>query len=158
MATSSPQTESESNVGTGLRSLGSRRSAAFAGCALAILAALAAGGDASAGEDQDSEDFFGGYTHRVEGVTVGVGDAAASNTASQIINPWPAYSRDRAIRSESSRMIGAIRRYQANTGGKFLNAPIIPQSRDGAEDGAPGDTTAKPDGGTAPSSDVSAGE
>ena len=157
MATSSPQTESESNVGTELLSLGSRRRAAFAGCALAILAALAAG-DASAGEDQDFEDFFGGYTHRVEGVTVGVGDAAASNAAGQIINPWPAYSRDRAIRSESSRMIGAIRRYQANTGGKFVNAPIVPQSRDGAEDGAPGDTTAKPDGGTAPSSDVSAGE
>jgi hypothetical protein len=123
-----------------------------------LLAALTAG-EASAGEDQDFEDFFGGYTHRVEGVTVGVGDAAASNTASQIINPWPAYSRDRAIRSESSRMIGAIRRYKANTGGKFLNAPIIPQSRDGAEDGAPGgDTTAKPDGGAAPSSDVSGGE
>ena len=157
MATSSPQTESESNVGTDLRSLGSRHRAAFAGCALAVLAALAAG-EAAAGEDQDFEDFFGGYTHRVEGVTVGVGDAAASNAASQIINPWPAYSRDRAIRSESSRMIGAIRRYQANTGGKFLNAPIIPQSRDGAEDGPPGDTPAKPNGGAAPSSDVSGGE
>lgn len=157
MATSSPQTESESNVRTDLWSLSSRHRATFAGWALAFLAALAAGG-ASAGEDQDFEDFFGGYTHRVEGVTVGVGDAAASNAASQIINPWPAYSRDRAIRSESSRMIGAIRRYQANTGGKFLNAPIIPQSREAAEDRAPGDTTAKPDGGTAPSSDVSAGE
>jgi hypothetical protein len=157
MATSSPQTESESNVGTGLRSLGSRRRATFAGCALAVLAALAAGG-AAAGEDQDFEDFFGGYTHRVEGVTVGAGDAAASNTASQIINPWPAYSRDRAIRSESSRMIGAIRRYQANTGGKFVNAPIMPQSRDGAENGGEGDMAAKPGGGSAPSPDVSAGE
>jgi hypothetical protein len=122
-----------------------------------LLAALAVG-DASAGEDQDFEDFFGGYSHRVEGVTVGVGDATASNTASQVINPWPAYSRDRAIRSESSRMIGAIRRYQVNTGGKFVNAPIMPQSRDGAGDGAEGDTAAKPGGGSAPSPDVSAGE
>jgi hypothetical protein len=156
MATSSLQTENEGNVRTELRSLGSRRRAAFAGCALALFAALTAG-EVSAGEDQDFEDFFGGYTHRVEGVTVGVGDAAASNAASQIINPWPAYSRDRAIRSESSRMIGAIRRYQANTGGKFVNAPIVPQSRE-AGDGAPDDTAAKPDGGIAPSSDVSAGE
>lgn len=157
MATSSPQTESERSVRTGLQSLGARRRAGFAGWALAALAVLAAGG-AAAGEDQDSEDFFGGYTHRVEGVTVGVGDAAASNTASQVINPWPAYSRDRAIRSESSRMIGAIRRYQVNTGGKFVNAPVMPQSRDGAGDGAEGDRAAKPGGGSAPSPDVSAGE
>jgi hypothetical protein len=157
MATSSPQTESESSVKAGLLLLSSHHRAVFAGWALTLLAALAAG-EASAGEDQDFEDFFGGYTHRVEGVTVGVGDAAASNAASQIINPWPAYSRDRAIRSESSRMIGAIRRYQANTGGKFVNAPVMPQSRDGAEDGAEGDTAAKPGGGSAPSPDVSAGE
>lgn len=138
---------------TGLRS--SIYSAAVGG----LLAALSAS-DASAGEDQDFEDFFGAYTHRIEGVTVGAGDAAASNAASQIINPWPAYSRDRDIHTESSRMIGAIKRYQSNSGTKSISEPDTPQSKAAPDDTAQdGKTPAvAPAAATPPSSDASAGE
>lgn len=120
---------------------------------LVLLAVLAAG-EASAGEDQDFEDFFGAYTHRIEGVTVGVGDAPASNTAAQIINPWPAYSRDRHILSESQRMIGAIRRYHTNSGAKPLSVQNGGKSGTGAQD----DAAAAPDTDASPSPNVSAGE
>jgi hypothetical protein len=120
---------------------------------LVLLTVLVAG-DASAGEDQDFEDLFGAYTHRIEGVTVGAGDAPASNTAAQIINPWPVYSQDRHILSESQRMIGAIRRYHSNSGAKTLNVQNGAQAGTGAQD----DAAATPDTGTSPSPNVSAGE
>jgi hypothetical protein len=107
---------------------------------LALFAVLVSG-QAGAEDDQDREDFFGSYTHRIEGVTVGLGDAAASNAASQIIDPWPPYSHNRHIHSESQRMIGAIQRYYANPGAKPLEAQKMTQPRDdagsGAQDGAP---------------------
>ncbi len=118
---------------------------------LVVLAVLAAG-EASAGEDQDFEDFFGAYRHRIEGVTVGAGDAPASNSAAQIINPWPVYSQDRRILSESQRMIGAIRRYHSNSGAKTLDV----QNGTNAEIGAQDDAAPTPD--TSPSPNVTAGE
>ncbi len=105
-----------------------------------LIAALTAT-EARAGEDQDFEDFFGGYRHRIEGVTMGAGDAAASNTAAQIINPWPPYSQDRHILSESQRMVRAIRRYQTNSGAKPLSA----QEAISTGTGAKGDPAAAAD-------------
>lgn len=138
-ATSSPPNESEIDVKTQFRS--------WVLCRQALLAALiaaSAAGAAKAGEDQDLEDFFGHYRHRVEGVTVGVGDAPASNAAAQIINPWPPYARDRHILSQSERMIGAIRRYQTNSSAKPLEAPKIAPADTGAQDDpAPTPNTAK---------------
>jgi hypothetical protein len=159
MATSSPRTESEIDVTTELRSLVWCRPAALArGAAVLVLAAFAAG-RASAGDvAQDCDDFFGGYTHRIEGITVGAGDAAASNTASQIIDPWPPYSRDRHIRTESTRMIGAIRRYQANSAAKAPGALLATPSPDAPASGSPADASAMPDAAAAPSPDGSAGE
>ena len=121
---------------------------------LGLLAVLITG-QARAGDNQDREDFFGSYTHRIEGVTVGAGDAAASNAASQIIDPWPAYAHDRRILSNSQRMIGAIQRYRANSGAKPLQVQTNAQQRDGAESGAQDDA---PDIAKSPSSNVSAGE
>jgi hypothetical protein len=121
---------------------------------LGLLAVLITG-QARAGDNQDREDFFGSYTHRIEGVTVGAGDAAASNAASQIIDPWPAYAHDRRILSNSQRMIGAIQRYRANSGAKPLQVQTNAQPRDGAESGAQDDA---PDTAKSPSSNVSAGE
>jgi hypothetical protein len=149
MATSSPRPESEISVSSEFRSLVLCRQAA-----LAVLLAASLVGGAQAGEDQDYEDFFGSYSHRVEGVTVGVGDATASNAAAQIINPWPAYSRNRHILSQSERMIGAIRRYQTNSAAKPLDVPKIAPA--GA--GAPADAAATPDAPAPPSSDGSAGQ
>jgi hypothetical protein len=153
MVTSSPQTESETNVRTRYWSLVSCRRAPFTTPILVLLAVLAAG-EASAGEDQDFEDFFGAYKHRIEGVTVGAGDASASNTAAQIINPWPVYSQDRRILSESQRMIGAIRRYHSNSGAKTLSV----QNGATPETGAQDDPAATPDTDTSPAPNVSAGE
>jgi hypothetical protein len=135
----------------------------FGWCGPAALAALLAGvpaGDARAGGDQDYEDFFGSYSHRIEGVTVGLGDAGASNAASQIINPWPAYSRNRDIHTESTRMIGAIKRYQSNSGGKSITVPDTPQSNAAPDDTGKDDKkpTVAPDTATPPSSDTSGGE
>jgi hypothetical protein len=121
MVTSSLRTESENNMSKEVRLLASCRRSALA----ALIAVLAAG-EASAGDEaQTFEDFFGAYTHRIEGVTIGAGDAAASNAASQIINPWPVYSGNRDILSESPRMIGAIRRYQNNSDASSMDPPNL---------------------------------
>ena len=153
MVTSSPRTESETNVRTRYWSLVSCRRVPLTTPVLVLFAVFAAG-EVSAGEDQDFEDFFGAYRHRIEGVTVGVGDAPASNTAAQMIDPWPVYSQDRHIRSESQRMIGAIRRYHSNSGAKTLNVQNGVKSGAGAKDAAP----ATPDTDISPSPNVSAGE
>jgi hypothetical protein len=120
----------------------------LAALALVLFAALMAR-EAGAGEDQDFEDFFGSYTHRVE-----AGDAPASNTAAQIIDPWPVYSQDRQIRSESQRMIGAIRRYHTNSAAKSLSA----QDTDPAGPDAQADPAAAPAAKTPPSATDSAAE
>lgn len=135
---------------TEIRLLASCRRTALAICTLAPLAANAAW----AGDVQNREDFFGGYTQRIEGVTLGAGNAAASNAASQIINPWPAYSKDRDILTESPRMIGAIRRYQNNWDAKTIKTPSIPQPYDSSGSGGLADADAAPP----TSSDPSAGE
>jgi hypothetical protein len=119
-------------------------------CALAVLGALMAS-QALAGEDQDREDFFGSYTHRIEGVTVGAGDAPASNTASQIINPWPAYAGDRRILTESPRMIGVIRRYHTRWDPKSIPMQTKSESGTPAETGGGADANAKPATATPPS-------
>ena len=121
---------------------------------LALLAALISG-QARAGDNQDREDYFGSYTHRIEGVTVGAGDASASNAASQIIDPWPAYARDRRILTDSRRMIGAIQRYRANAGAKPIPVPNITEPRDAAGAGTQDDA---PQATKSPSPDLSVAE
>jgi hypothetical protein len=157
MATSLPRTESDTDVRTKYPSMGARRQTLAAASMLILLRVLAAG-EASAGDDRDFEDVFGAYTHRIEGVTVGAGDAPANNTAAQIVNPWPAYARDRHILSESRRMIGAIERYHANSGAKPLSVQDSAKTGTGAQD----TSDATPDAGTgtrpSPPSNAATGE
>lgn len=136
-----------------------RHRMALTGGVIALTIIFTSGAVSAGDVQQDFEDFFGHYRHRIEGVTVGAGDAAASNTASQIIDPWPPYARDRRIRSESQRMIGAIRRYQNNSNAAPILIQPTPQSNDGGDDGGQDDAAAaKPDAAAAPSSKVPAGE
>lgn len=62
------------------------------------------------------DDFFYSwrepYQQRVEGVTIGAGNAAAVNAATHIIDPWPPYVHNRRIPANGARMVGAIVRYQ----------------------------------------------
>ncbi len=159
MATSSPRRESEIDVRRKHWSLVSYRRAALFVRALPLLAALAAT-QASAGDHQDFEDFFGAYKHRIEGVTIGAGDAAESNAASQIINPWPVYSQDRDILTESPRMIGVIKRYYSGGRATAVDVQSVTQSDPDLGNEPQSDATPKsPLGlGASPSSDSSAEE
>jgi hypothetical protein len=52
------------------------------------------------------------YAERIDTLSVTSGDAEDVNAATQIIDPWPAYARDRRIPTNGQRMVGAINRYQ----------------------------------------------
>lgn len=52
------------------------------------------------------------YQQRVEGVTIGAGDAKSVNSATHIIDPWPPYVHNRRIPANGARMVGAIQRYK----------------------------------------------
>ena len=74
------------------------------------------------------------YAERIDTLSVTSGDAQDVNAATQIINPWPSYARDRRIPANGQRMVGAINRYQNP---RLLGAqaptlsPIIMQSLQG---------------------------
>jgi hypothetical protein len=72
------------------------------------------------------EVFFGSYFHRIEGVTVGAGDAKDVNAASEIIDPWPRNVWTRRIPSNGPRMVGAIERYQDVRKLKEAAPPLAP--------------------------------
>ena len=67
------------------------------------------------------------YLARRDGVTMGVGDANATNKATHTINPWPRYAKDTKIKSDGKRVLVGVKRYQENNS-------IEPQ-------GLPNDTT-----------------
>ena len=159
MAISSPRRESEIDVISRPWSLVQYCRAALFTRALPLLVALAPV-QASAGEHHDFEDFFGAYKHRIEGVTIGAGDAAESNAASQIINPWPVYSQDRDILTESPRMIGVIKRYYNGGHATAVDVQSVPQPNPDAGAEPQPDTNPKspPGLGASPASDSSAGE
>jgi type IV pilus biogenesis protein CpaD/CtpE len=54
------------------------------------------------------------YTDRREGITLHAGNAAASNIAEQVIDPWPAASVDRRPVADGERTQKAIERYRTN--------------------------------------------
>ena len=58
------------------------------------------------------DDWTGQYRQRVEGVTVGAGDAKAANAAAHIIDPWPRQRGESANSGNGARMVGAIERYK----------------------------------------------
>ena len=78
---------------------------------LAALAVLVAPGLATAG-DYPFLDELTRYAERIDTLSVTSGDAQDVNAATQIIDPWPAYVRDRRIPANGRRMVGAVDRYQ----------------------------------------------
>lgn len=81
------------------------------GCGLFVLAVLFSAGTAHAG-DYDWDDIWGPYTRRIDHATPSSGNAQNVNTATQIINPWPPYVRNRHIPGDGSRMVGAVKHYR----------------------------------------------
>ena len=92
-------------------------------------------------QDDPFWDEFGHYFQRIDTASIVSGDARDANAATQIIDPWPLYARNRRIPANGQRMVGAIDRYQNP---KLLGekaptlAPIITQSLTGQSGG--GDT------------------
>ena len=106
----------------------------------AALLIVMAGGAARAG-DYPFLDGLMRYVQRIDTLSVESGDARNVNAATQIIDPWPLYARDRRIPANGQRMVGAINRYQNP---KLLGAkaptlaPIITQSSSGWQHRRPG--------------------
>ena len=102
---------------------------------------LMAVGAARAGEDDPFWDELTRYAQRINTLSVVSGDARDVNAATQIIDPWPPYARDRRIPANGQRMVGAINRYQNP---KLLGAqaptlsPIITQTLQGGGGGDQG--------------------
>lgn len=100
---------------------------------LTVLITLTGCGAAPAG-DYPFLDELTQYVQRIDTLSVVSGDARDVNAATQIINPWPLYARDRRIPANGQRMVGAINRYQNP---KLLGAqaptlaPVITQSLQG---------------------------
>ena len=74
--------------------------------------AFAAAASAALAGDQSFEDFFGSYFHRTDTIAVGAGDAKNVNAASEMLDPWPPYVRNRNLPGNGSRMTGAVQRYE----------------------------------------------
>ncbi len=81
---------------------------------MTAVAVLIASGTARAG-DYPFLDELTRYAERIDTVTVTSGDAEDVNAATQIIDPWPAYARDRRIPINGQRLVGAVNRYQDPT-------------------------------------------
>jgi hypothetical protein len=71
-----------------------------------VAAALAAGAMLSGCSDI--------YYDRRETISLGAGDAVASNRVIQMVDPWPKYSNNRNIAFNGERMQGAVQRYREN--------------------------------------------
>ena len=54
------------------------------------------------------------YLDRRETITLGAGDAVASNIVAQTIDPWPRVAGNRDIESNGEKMQGAVERYRTN--------------------------------------------
>jgi hypothetical protein len=80
-------------------------------CFIATISCFVLTGVANAGDDL-FEEMFAPYSQRTEGVTVSAGNAKAINSATHIVDPWPAYAKDRHIPANGERMVGAFERYR----------------------------------------------
>ena len=106
-----------------------------------ILAMIMACGDARAGDDCFC-DAMAPYRQRIDGVTVGAGDAKEVNAATQIIDPWPPYAANRRIPGDGKRMVGAVERYRdvrkLGETPPTLTSPIASSTGTGASAGSGG--------------------
>ncbi len=54
------------------------------------------------------------YLSRRDTISLGAGDAIATDQATHTVDPWPPYARDTDINLEGERARVAVRRYQQN--------------------------------------------
>lgn len=64
------------------------------------------------------------YWDRRNSISLGAGDAIAANTATQTVDPWPAYSGDKNIAFNGQKMQGPVDRYRT---GKVIE-PADPEN------------------------------
>ena len=90
------------------------------------------------------------YVARSDTVTLGAGNAKDMNAATHVIDPWPRNVKDRRIKGNGERMVGAVQRYQRPQTGR---GPGQGQGRPGATpgDGVSGTAPGGAPGTTAPS-------
>ncbi len=55
------------------------------------------------------------YLSQRDTITLGAGDAVATNAATHTIDPWPPHAKDTDIDLEGPRAAVAVERYQSNT-------------------------------------------
>jgi hypothetical protein len=94
------------------------------GALLAIAPVLCAA-DATAG-DVLIYDFASPYLQRTDRITPGAGDAAAVNTATHMVDPWPRNVGNRHIPIDAERMAGAYERYRDFRKLQLAPPPISP--------------------------------
>lgn len=77
--------------------------------------------------------FLGGcydreYYSQSDTITLGAGDAVATNAVTQTIDPWPPHAKDTDIDLEGPRAAVAVERYQTNASlkPKGLSKSIAP--------------------------------
>jgi hypothetical protein len=75
------------------------------------------------------------YVARSDTVTLSAGNAKDVNAATHVIDPWPRNVKDRRIRGNGERMVGAVQRYQRPQAGR---TPGQGQGRPGATPGEGG--------------------
>lgn len=54
------------------------------------------------------------YLSRRDAITLGAGDASATNQATHTINPWPRDAKNTVIESDGKRVLVGVKRYQRN--------------------------------------------
>jgi hypothetical protein len=74
------------------------------------------------------------YLDRRETVSLGAGDAIAANQATQVVDPWPAYSGDKNLTFNGQKMQSAVERYRV---GK-VTAPVDPMNLETTNDSGAG--------------------
>jgi type IV pilus biogenesis protein CpaD/CtpE len=72
-------------------------------------------GTTTAGIGYCGDEYFYRYRAHTDRVTSGAGNAAASNIAAQMVDPWPASSRRNRINQDGKRAHIAVKRYESNT-------------------------------------------
>lgn len=103
-----------------------RRSITLAGLAILVASGIA-------GCNEEYRERYFGYSDKV---TLGAGDAAASNIAAHAIDVWPDHARRTKINQDGKRAAVAVKRYETNTSIKPKgltngNSTLLPQSPTG---------------------------
>lgn len=71
-------------------------------------------------------DFASPYLQRMDRITPGAGDAAAVNTATQMVDPWPRNVGNRHIQFDGERMANVYERYRDVRKLPLAPPPIAP--------------------------------